>query len=172
MVASLVFLNATSVTNSALLKDSVAILFLNYIDEQVYIIVRQLRPSWVKNLDCEIESYCSKYQSSSSAANNTNEDEGIMVESTTDTNSIMSRVEANSKLLRAGRNYYFDDLRMDEGFRGNSDDIDQCMSMLFTHIENLNDQIKELHDVIAGLKSSEIRELRKDLRIIKSQICL
>ena len=84
----------------------------------------------------------------------------------------MSRVEATSKLLSASRSYYFDDMRMDEGFGGNRDDIDQCMSMLFPHIENLSDQIKELHDVIASLKRSEIREFRKDLRIIKSQICL
>lgn len=58
IVASAIYLHANSLSNASLLKDSVAILFLNDADEKVFGIVKKLMPSWVKRLEndtCNVE---------------------------------------------------------------------------------------------------------------------
>ena len=83
-------------------------------------------PSWVENLELEIKSYCSK-------SGDEDRDDECIVESIVETNSLTSGVEATSKLLLAGRNYYFHDLRTEESFGEDRENLDQCMSILFTH---------------------------------------
>ena len=54
ILATIIFINANSASDTELLMNSVAILFLNDIDEQVYAIVSRLKPSWIEFLEDEI----------------------------------------------------------------------------------------------------------------------
>jgi hypothetical protein len=56
IVASIIYLYATSISNAALLKDSVAILFLSDIDEKVFRIVLRFNSSWVDKIEENIAS--------------------------------------------------------------------------------------------------------------------
>ena len=152
LVASVVYLYANSLSNAPLLKDSVAIIFLNDIDEQVYEIVSRLMPSWVERLEQEMKYY------ETNTDNHTNDEDRrlVHIESAVDA-SVTSRVEATANILGANENK-----------RENRDNMSQDISVLFTHIENLNDQIRELHRIIEDLR----QDVRRDIRIVKTQICL
>ena len=171
MVASAIYLYANCLSNAALLKDSVAILFLNDIDEHVFEIVRRLKPSWVEKLEEDIKHYESmpsfidriarsfnpglNLENSSCVENNEDEEDRDLVqnESVVDINPINSTVvESNAS---------------------------QDISLLFSHIDNLNEQIRELHGIIEDLRRSkdtentEIRnEFRTDIKFIKNNICV
>ena len=105
MVASIIYLYANSISDAALLKDSVAILFLNDLDEQVYEIVSRLVPSWVERLEEEIKSYEFNARSHVSGNSNYGDRSLARVETIVDNNSVASRVEATANLLREGTNY-------------------------------------------------------------------
>jgi len=54
VVASSIFIYATSISNIAIIKDAVIVLFLNSIDEQIYMIVERIAPGWVEDIETEI----------------------------------------------------------------------------------------------------------------------
>merc|ERR1712157_184565 len=45
---------ATSISNIAIIKDAVVMLFLNYLDEQVFTVVRHIAPNWIDNIEASI----------------------------------------------------------------------------------------------------------------------
>lgn len=184
MVASVVYLYANCLSNAALLKDSVAILFLNDLDEYVFSIVERLKPSWVERLEEDIKNFDSipsfierfetalnhsnNIEISSCVQSNENEEDRNLVqhESVVNINSNTSRVEATS----AWKNDY-----------SRPDEINTSAdtSLLFSHIGNLNEQIRELHRIIEDLRRSEehknieIREeFRAEIKFIKNNICV
>ena len=171
MVASVVYLYANSLSDAALLKDSVAILFLNDIDEQVFEIVSRLMPGWVERLEQDIKNYETDMNNPTFDATDINgEDRSLMqVESVVDASSVVSRVEATANLLREGRNYHHN---ADGNATENRNIMPQDISVIFAHIENLNDQIRELHRVIEDLRNTEINDIRREVRTVKSHICL
>jgi len=57
IVASSIYLYATSISNIALMKDAAIVLFLNSIDEQVYVIIQKARPFWIDELEADIIQY-------------------------------------------------------------------------------------------------------------------
>jgi len=177
VVAQVIYLYANSVSNAGLLKDSVAILFLNDIDEQVFQLVRRLVPSWVEKLEEDVENYDSNSGDTSNVANNTNDgDRNLeLVQPIIDIASTTSRVEATSYLLRAGRNYDHDDSGSGENFGETREPMPQDVSMMFCHIENLNSQIRELHRIIEDLRQSKDRDItnvRNEVRFVKTFICV
>ena len=138
MVASLVYLYATSISNSALIKDSVAILFLNSIDEQVFKIAHLLMPSWVQKLEDEMKDYCPSVENSSIEQVDWNdEDMHIEVES----------VDAERNSIAIGSNS-----------EENEDSASQNIAVLFAHVEKLNDQIEKMHRKIEYLENKEKTE--------------
>ena len=174
MVASVVYLYANSLSDAALLKDSVAILFLNQVDEQVFGIVRRLMPSWVKRLEQDMQKYETNMNNPSFAAGDVNGEDGSLMqdESVVDASSVASRVEATALILSEGRNHNNDDLRADENSVEDRNNTSQDITVLFAHIDNLNDQIRELHGVIEGLRQIEINQIRREIRAVQSQICI
>ena len=54
IVVSIIYLYATSISNAALLKDSIAILFLSDIDKQVLTAVVRFTPNWVECIEKSI----------------------------------------------------------------------------------------------------------------------
>ena len=165
MVASVVYLNANSLSNAALLKDSVAILFLNELDGQVYEILRRLKPSWVERLEREIK-YCqsSIYLPSYVASNANNQNRNQVQFQSIITTSVTSRVEATSQSLHGGRDN-----------EENRNIAPEDVSTLSSRIESLNDQIRELHRVIGDLRqfnANETNAMKKDIKNVMSHICL
>ena len=57
IVASHFHLHATSISNIAIIKDAVIVLFLNSIDEQFYLIIKRVVPGWLDKLESEIISW-------------------------------------------------------------------------------------------------------------------
>jgi len=57
IIASTLYLYATSISNAVLLKDSVAVLFLNDLDEQVMKILLRICPSYVDEVETDIDLY-------------------------------------------------------------------------------------------------------------------
>ena len=122
-------------------------------------IVERLKPSWVERLEKDIENFdsmpsfierleralnFSNVGISSCVQSNENEEDRNLVqhESVVNINSNISRVEATST-------YNNDYSRPDE--INTSPDT----SLLFSHIDNLNEQIRELHRIIEDLRRSE-----------------
>lgn len=177
VVAQVIYLYANSVSNPGLLKDSVAILFLNEVDEQVFQIVRRLVPSWVEKLEEDVENYDSNSGDTSNVANNANDGDSNLelVQPIIDVASTTSRVEATSHLLRAGRNYDHDDSGSGENLGETREPMPQDVSMMFCHVENLNSQIRELHRIIEDLRQSKDRDItnvRNEVRFVKTFICV
>ena len=54
IVASTIYIHATSLTNMAMIKDAVIALFLNVIDDQIYMIVCKISPSWIDQVQADI----------------------------------------------------------------------------------------------------------------------
>ena len=54
ILASFVYLFATSISNAGLLKDSIVILFLSEIDEQIFKVIVRLFPSWNDSIELDI----------------------------------------------------------------------------------------------------------------------
>jgi len=54
IVASTIYIHATSLTNMAMIKDAVIALFLNAIDEEMYIIVSKISPYWIDQIQADI----------------------------------------------------------------------------------------------------------------------
>ena len=54
IVASFIYLYATSISNAALLKDSIVILFLSEIDEQTFKVIVRLFPAWNDKIEQDI----------------------------------------------------------------------------------------------------------------------
>merc|ERR1712151_1052300 len=54
IIASVIYLYATSISNAALLKDSIAILFLSEIDEQLLKVIIRVTPTWVDKIEKDI----------------------------------------------------------------------------------------------------------------------
>jgi len=146
-------------------------------------IVERLKPSWVERLEEDIKNFDSMPSSierfertlnhlnnieiSSCVQSNENEEDRNLVQhdSVVNINSNTSRVEATST-------YNNDYSRPDE--RNTSPDT----SLLFSNIDNLNGQIRELHRIIEDLRRSEelknieIREeFRPEIKFIKNNIC-
>ena len=64
MVASFIHLQAVSVSNAAMIKDIVVVLFTNDMDEQLYVILRITFPMWVEEIQNDITKEISNpYQS-------------------------------------------------------------------------------------------------------------
>ena len=64
MVASFIHLQAVSVSNAAMIKDIVVVLFTNDMDEQLYVILRITFPMWVEEIQNDITKETSNpYQS-------------------------------------------------------------------------------------------------------------
>jgi len=53
-IASTIFIYATSISNIAIIKDAVIVLFLNSIDEQMFMIIQRIAPDWVDDVEAEI----------------------------------------------------------------------------------------------------------------------
>jgi len=56
-VASTIFIYATSISNIAIIKDAVIVLFLNSIDEQVFMIVQRVAPGWTDDVEVDIMNF-------------------------------------------------------------------------------------------------------------------
>ena len=56
-VASTIFLYATSLSNIAIIQDAVIVLFLNSIDEQVFMIIQRVAPGWTDDIEAEIMNF-------------------------------------------------------------------------------------------------------------------
>ena len=146
ILATIIFINASSSSNAELLMNSVAILFLNDIDEQVYSIISRLKPSWIELLEEEI----------------TNEENNVNTD-TPDVRIDLSIERFNciqQKCLNA-------DLLSD-------DNIFEDFSTLFSHATNLNDRVRDLNDEknvlqqkVQTLEDESLR-MQKDLQILKS----
>merc|ERR1719221_751431 len=53
-IASTIFIYATSISNIAIIKDAVVVLFLNSIDEQMFMIVQRTAPDWCDDVEADI----------------------------------------------------------------------------------------------------------------------
>ena len=58
MIASFIFLQASSISNIAIVKDTVIVLYLNKMDEQWYWIMQIIAPSWLDRVENEIINNC------------------------------------------------------------------------------------------------------------------
>merc|ERR1719203_2197678 len=58
MFASFIFLQASSISNIAIVKDTVIVLYLNKMDEQWYWIMQIIAPSWLDRVENEIINNC------------------------------------------------------------------------------------------------------------------
>jgi len=56
-VASTIFIYATSISNIAIIKDAVIVLFLNSIDEQIFLIVQRVGPGWTDDVEVDIMNF-------------------------------------------------------------------------------------------------------------------
>jgi len=54
IAASTIYINAVSLTNMAMIKDAVIALFLNAIDEEIYMMVSKLCPLWIEQIEADI----------------------------------------------------------------------------------------------------------------------
>lgn len=54
VVASAIFLYATSISNISLIQDAVIVLFLNDMDEQVLLILQTIAPAWTEDVESNI----------------------------------------------------------------------------------------------------------------------
>ena len=166
MVATAIYLYANSLSNAGLLKDSVAVLFLNDLDEQVYEIVSRLKPSWVDQLECEILQYNTTHDDPCVEIVHDDEDKSLMpIQSDLNGDNAIDGLETTPSFLREGRNGACGGSQADINCRENSTLPD--MSSVLSHIENLNLQVQKLHDTIES-KEDEINEMKKEIMILKS----